>query len=474
MQLVDARMTRFMPDGLLALALVLLVVTYLPSGVLAADPDTAELERRVEELTRELEQARQALEAARAAQGAAAEKPDTIDADVAAASQPGADKIRIGPLSVGGAMRVNYVLGDYSGDGDGPSRGGDGGNFELDTFRINMSLEHEQLIGDLEYRWYDGYNFLHTGWLGYRFADQSEVLAGVTRVPFGPGPYGISQSWFFDQHYYVGLADDADLGLRYLTGWKDWQLDFAYFISSEPNGRGASEDSARYGYDAVRWRSGLDQDGAVVSAPVNGYEERNQFNVRAIYSFPGASLQTEAGISLQYGQLSGRRADDGDHWAASAHMVNQLGNFRLASQLTRYRINIDSDNLLGTDKLIPMGAYDFAWPVATAAWIPAVSLSYMYVTPQLPWLDYLLPYIEYSNIIKDESAFNDSQLFILGSAWASGGWYIYTDLAYSDGNLFVGNEGDDYANIYQGVGDFGVDGNDDWNYRFNINFGYYF
>ena len=82
-------------------------------------------------------------------------------------------------------------------------------------------------------------------------------------------------------------------------------------------------------------------------------------------------------------------------------MVNQLGNFRLASQLTRYRISIDSDNPLGTDKLIPMGAYDFAWPVATAAWIPAVSLSYKYATPQLAWLDYILPYIEYSNIIKD-------------------------------------------------------------------------
>jgi hypothetical protein len=371
-------------------------------------------------------------------------------------------------------MRVNYVLGDYSGGGDGPSRGGDGGNFELDTFRINMSLEHEQLIGDLEYRWYDGYNFLHTGWLGYRLDNQSEVVAGVTRVPFGPGPYGVSQSWFFDQHYYVGLADDADLGVKYLTNWKDWQFDLAYFLSSEPDGKGASEDSARYGYDVVKWRSGLDQTGTLVSAPVNGYEERNQFNVRAIYSFPGATLPTDAGMSLQYGQLRGRRADDGHHWAASAHMVNQLGNLRLASQLTRYRINIDSDNPLGTDKLIPLGAYDFAWPVATAAWIPAVSLSYKYATPQLPWLDYILPYIEYSNIIKDEDAFNESQLFMLGAAWASGGWYIYTDLAYSDGNLFVGNEGDDYANIYQGVGDFGVDGNDDWNYRFNINFGYYF
>jgi len=26
-----------------------------------------------------------------------------------------------------------------------------------------------------------------------------------------------SQSWFFDQHYYVGLADDMDLGLKYVT-----------------------------------------------------------------------------------------------------------------------------------------------------------------------------------------------------------------------------------------------------------------
>ena len=474
MQRVDERMTRFRSTGALAPAFVLLAIMALPSGALAAAPDTAELERRVEELTRELEQARQALEAAQAEQGAAVEKLSRVEAELAAASQPDADEIRFGPVTVGGAMRVNYVLGDYSGGGDGPSRGGDGGNFELDTFRINMSLEHEQLIGDLEYRWYNGYNFLHTGWLGYRFDNQSEVLAGVTRVPFGPGPYGVSQSWFFDQHYYVGLADDADLGVKYLTNWNNWQLDFAYFLSSEPDGNGSSEDSARYGYDAVKWRSGLDQDGALVSAPVNGYEERNQFNVRAIYRFPGASVPTEAGMSLQYGQLSGRRTDDGDHWAASAHMVNQLGNFRLASQLTRYRINIDSDNPLGTDKLIPMGAYDFAWPVATAAWIPAVSLSYKYATPQLPWLDYILPYIEYSNIIKDEDAFNDSQLFILGSAWASGGWYIYTDLAYSDGNLFVGNEGDDYANIYQGVGDFGVDGNNDWNYRFNINFGYYF
>ena len=94
-------------------------------------------------------------------------------------------------------------------------------------------------------------------------------------------------------------------------------------------------------------------------------------------------------------------------------------------------------------------------------------------TDGIPWLDYALPYIEWSSIIKDESAFNDSQLFILGTAWARGGWYIYSDLAYSDGNYFVGNERDNYGRI-DGVGDFGVAGNDKWNYRFNLNLGYYY
>ena len=43
-----------------------------------------------------------------------------------------------------------------------------------------------------------------------------------------------------------------------------------------------------------------------------------------------------------------------------------------------------------------------------------------------------------------------------------------------DGVLFVGDKGDNYSNIYDGVGDLGVNGNDKWNYRFNLNLGYYY
>ena len=379
--------------------LIATVVIALTAGMIGLSPparaksaDVAALEQRIAELNQELERAKTDLAVARQEKLTAQAKTAKAEAELDTRGEPEPAKIKVGPVTIGGAMRVNYVLGSYPNGGTGPSRGGNGGNFELDTFRINMSLDYEQVIGKVEYRWYNGYNFIHTGWLGYEFKDGSQIQAGVLRNPFGPGPYGVSQSWFFDQHYYVGLADDMDLGIKYVTHLGNWDLDFAYFYSSEWNGNGTSEDSARYGYDAVKWRSGLDQNGDVVSAPVNGYEERNQVNVRAIYGFDDAAVPTDLGVSLQYGQLKGQRADDGHHWAASAHMVNQLGNFKVASQITRYEIDIDDNNSWGTDTLIPMGAYDFAWPVATKAWIPAVSLSYKYETTQIPWLDYVLPY----------------------------------------------------------------------------------
>lgn len=426
----------------------------------ADNKQVSDLEAKIKELSQQLEEARAA--------------ENTAKQRLAEIEEPSSSDIKLGPVTIGGAIRVNYVDGDYVKSGDQPQRGGNGGNFELDTFRINASLDYGRMIGEFEYRWYNGYNFLHTGWIGYDYADGGELQVGVTRVPFGPGAYGVSQSWFFDQHYYLGLADDMDLGAKYLVTKGNWNLALAYFLSSEGNWNGASEDSARYSYDTVKWTSGLAANGDVIGAAVNGYEEKNQFNLRAIYQMHDLAIPTDIGFSLQYGGLDGVGVEDGDHWAASAHMVNSYNNFTLAIQITRYEMNVGDDNPLGTDKLIPMGGYDFAWPVATMAWIPAVSLSYKYTTTKLPWLDYVLPYFEYSSIIKDVDEFNDSEMISMGAAWAHDGWYVYTDLVYSNGNPFIGNIGDDYSNISDGVGDFGANGNDRWNTRFNINLGYYF
>lgn len=434
-----------------------------------SDDDITQLQDRIERLEAELRQTQQKLEVTQKQKAAAEDKLAQAEEKIVEAREDREERlaeaeeavedepaeIRFGPLRVGGAMRANYAIGDYP-ETDGASRSfDDGGNFNLDTFRLNLDYADGPYIGKVEYRWYNGYNFLHTGWLGYQFDEQRQLQLGVNRVPFGPGPYGVSQSWFFDQHYYLGLADDMDLGAKYHHETGNWKWDAAYYIADEGNYIGASHDSARYSYD-------------VVNESDDGYEERHQFNLRGIYQLSINDVTTDLGLSLQYGQLESRGVqDDGDRYAASLHMVNKWGQFTLASQITYYRFDVDSRQPLGTDKLVQMGAYDFPSTAAAEAWLPAVSLSYYLETNQIAWLDYVIPYIEYSTVLKQESSFNDSELATLGAAWGKDNWYIYTDLSASNGNEFIGGDA--------AFGDrLGANQDDDWQTRFNINFGYYF
>ncbi|PXA04201.1 hypothetical protein DDZ13_08500 [Coraliomargarita sinensis] len=424
----------------------------------------------------------------------ASEKVSSLEAQIANAADLGPAKITPGDLiplleglKIGGAVRANYYGGDYTDSGAKNANRGDDGTISLDTFRINMDYKRGPWLGKLEYRFYpgysgsnsDSYHFLHTGWLGYDFDNAGQLQVGVNRVPFGPGPYGISQSWFFDQHYYVGLSDDMDLGIKYTETRGDWTFDLAYYYSDEGSwyGENFSTDSVRYSYDVV------DETG-------DGYEERNQFNARAIYAAEFGEVKADLGVSAQFGFLkSNGEQDDGEHYAFSVHPIFKWNNWTLAPQLTYYKYNIDGyvdrtddgiDN--PTDDLIQFGAYDFPTFVATEAWMPAISLSYYYEVDQVDWLDYIIPYAEYSAIMKTESEFNDSEFITAGAAWGRGGWYIYTELAFSNGNDFIGNEvgyGDPTSGASNNDGvfqsdRFGGNSTDEWETRFNVNFGYYF
>ncbi|MEZ4567402.1 MAG: hypothetical protein R2860_10735 [Desulfobacterales bacterium] len=65
----------------------------------------------------------------------------------------------MGPFSIGGAIRANYVIGDYTPEPGRASRAqDDGGVFVLDTFRFLMwDRKQDQFIGKAEYRLYPGY-----------------------------------------------------------------------------------------------------------------------------------------------------------------------------------------------------------------------------------------------------------------------------------------------------------------------------
>ena len=246
---------------------------------------------------------------------------------------------------------------------------------DLDIFRLNADLDSGNLIGRIEYRWYDAYSMMHTAWLGYESERYGTFKAGIVRVPFGPGPYGVSASWFFDQHYYVGLSDDMDLGVRWSKTFGDLSVDLAYYVEDEGEWDGSSRDSTRYSYDLVTWDEQVDEMGNVTfGVGESGFEEDGQLNLRLIYATESFGT---LGASFQYGWLKGKNVEDSgaDHFAISAHAEHAFGDFRLLSQLSYYEYDITDDTPWGTGDLIPMGAFNFAWPVASEGWVPAVSLA---------------------------------------------------------------------------------------------------
>ena len=381
------------------------------------------------------------------------------------------------PVKIGGALRVGYAYGTYGTEENPHRRGENIGDADLEIFRLNADLNYDKISGRIEYRWYDNYSMFHTAWLGYNLGELGMVKAGIVRAPFGPGPYGVSSSWFFDQHFYVGLADDMDTGIRWSNTFGKLALDAAYYLTSEFQTDGSSIASSRYSYDIVPWDEKADEDGKVEwDAGENGYDEQHQINLRGIYTLEKVA---DVGVSIQYGMLKPTEdiVDDGaNHYAVSAHMKNVFSDFTLFTQFSYFAHNITDETPWGTGDLIPMGAYDFAWPIASKGMIPAFSLRYNGVDASgITWLNSVTPYIEGSTIMKSVEGYNNSTLVVLGASWTLfGALYTYSDFALSNGNSFVGNDGDIYDNIYTGAGDYGANGNDKWNWRMNFNFGYYF
>ena len=128
--------------------------------------------------------------------------------------------------------------------------------------------------------------------------------------------------------------------------------------------------------------------------------------------------------------------DEGDRYAASAHMMNAVAAFTLCSQLTYYRFYMTDHTPWGTGDLIPMGVHSFGGPMVSEGMVPALSIRYSGIaTVGAPWLDGVIPYVEWSTIFKTVEGFNDNTQVMVGAVWTIyGALYI---------NLFVGRDGDD-------------------------------
>ncbi|MCB2183586.1 MAG: hypothetical protein KQH63_16245 [Desulfobulbaceae bacterium] len=361
-------------------------------------------------------------------------------------------------LDIGGAMRLNYMYKDW--DHGTQERSGD---FDLDTFRLNVDASYSDVLLSAEYRFYgDGangnnYNFLHHGWLGYNFSESIQGQLGVTRVPFGILPYA-SHNFFFQIPYYVGLEDDYDAGLKLIYDSKPWNVQLAFFKSSEYG----ANNSERYSYDVVN--ADFNGDGS------NEYlnEESNQMNARLTYTFAhNEENSTEVGISAEAGQLYNSGTDkNGSRVAGAVHLNGTYDRWNLMLETLRYQYNQKNPPHLD-DRFVAMGAYDFPYKVASAGNIYMAGLSYSLPVNWGP-ITSLTFYDDYSVLDKDERSYKNSQQNVLGMAVSAGPIYTYIDFAMGKNQPWLGPG---WTNSLA-QGDPASD--DGWHTRFNVNFGYYF
>lgn len=349
-------------------------------------------------------------------------------------------------IKVGGAVRVQYSVEDY--DPDNRERGGD---FDFDTFRLNLDGTVGEVKLSAEWRYYQYMQVIHHAWVGYDFSEHWQGQLGITRVPFGNQPYN-SHSYFFDTTYYVGLEDDYDTGAVLLGQLGTFDIQIGFFKNDEQGGIDGyvSDRSERYSYDVV----GIRQPGeGIFDAPTSGIAEGNTLAGRMAWKPTVGALTADVGLSALSGQLYDANDDVGRTLAYAAHANLDLRRWNLMLQATRYDYDLDA----GGDALV-VGAYAFFDTIPASATLYTANLAYA-LPVQIGPITQLTLYNDYSLMSAKAGGLQDTFMNVLGVSIAAGGLFTYVDLITAENQPFIGGS---------------LAGNGGTQTRFNINIGYYF
>ncbi|HEY7884581.1 MAG TPA: hypothetical protein VIC08_06480 [Cellvibrionaceae bacterium] len=411
--------------GLLLLALI---GSASIAGGAEPDPELEKLRHELEQLQKRLQQLEEESLSREAVTSSGSErhKPAEIEEE-----KP--------DIHLGGALRFNLVHRDFV-----PSSEDKRGESGLDVFRLNVDGAINNILVSAEYRFYSYMHTLHHGWIGYEFADKSQLQFGVHQVPFGLLPYPAHNAWF-GVPYYIGLGDDYDMGIKYQRSQGDWQFDLAFYKNEELND---STDPARYAFDLIR---SDDQQN----------EEINQLNARAAYTFgQGTACENEVGASVQASEVY--NADTfgrGDHTAGAVHVDNRCGRWNLQLKGISYQYEPSNPQGVNTDT-VQVGAFAGTYMIAAEADVLVANLAYNIPSP---WqhIDSITCYNDYSRLFKAGPDMLDSQINTLGCAIGSGPLFTYVDYILANNMAYFGD------------GSMGAGGENQWHSRFNVNIGFY-
>lgn len=359
-------------------------------------------------------------------------------------------------LDIGGALRTNYR--DEHWDTTENN-----GRFLFDTFRLDVQATYKNLYSDLGY-WFqdDGKRSIDRGFVGYRLNANSNLQLGAPFKPFGLEPYP-QFGWSYHLPFFMGYASSAGTGLKYSYKDQDWDVQLGFFPRMLPSDIRYSPEVGRY--------ADLKGNAIAFTQSRQDNEKRNQINARVARTFNSDGWKTEIGASLVTAQLyNATTKDDGDYWAAGVHAIINKGLWTVTSQAIRYEYDPENPSGVSKDSVL-MGGNGLtpAYLIASKASLASVNLGYDVYTPTLGQLKKVKLYTDYSRMMKDKSAWDDSQMFTVGAQFLAMPVMAWVDFTWArNANPYGGAEnGSGFTNTSSV-------GSNEWYYRTNVNIGYYF
>lgn len=349
-----------------------------------------------------------------------------------------------------GSFRMNFLVKDND-DGQ-KDRAGDG---EFNLFNLGVDTKTEGIRFSGQYRWYNYTDTVHHLYFAMDTDTgtntSAEIQLGLMRVPFGILPYE-ANSWWFGIPYYLGLNDDFDMGVKYLYQVEQWDVQAAFYTSSEFS----AANTNRYSVDVI---SSSVNDTSTTQDNTSRNQESNQGNLRLARLFPHG----EVGVSLQAGQLyNSIEEENGHHWAMAIHHLANIGNFHSQIELLSYEFSPENPDGINDD-VIRVGALADSYEIAAKGNVYVVNLAYD-VPIENSKVSNVRLYNDYSHLEKEAAGFVESQLNVTGVGITLGQIYTNIDFIMGRNVLYISGGRQGYA---QGT-------EDDWSTRFNINIGYYF
>lgn len=346
-------------------------------------------------------------------------------------------------LKLGGALRFTYSYADWK-----KQNKQKGGELGYDVFRLNVDAHYKKFSLAADYRFYakdTGGNYLRRAILGYQLSAKQKMEFGLIPVPFGIMP-ALSNNFYLNLNYYLGLEDDDDIGLKYIYSFKEWTFIAAFFKNSDLFGGGEHQPLTpdRYGCDVMG---------------------RNQeINTLALQTTYDRKKQHQLGLSALCGGLYNIDTQKvGNRFAGAIHYWGRYKAWDIKAQYTYYKFSPKNKEGESGD-IVTLGSFGGTYDIASEAHVYHLGVQYT-LNFKKKLIDSIRFYNDFSAMQKVHKGFYNSYENVLGCLVTAGPILVYIDYILAKNHVWIGTDTKGLAAGNKHAA---------WHSKLNINIGYYF